>query len=439
MSTAAMTEAVDLAGSRLLVLGAGRHQETLIRRAEERGVAVVAVDYFPDAPGKAHASHPELADALDIPANIELGERYRVDGVVTLGTDQTVLTMATVAETLGLPCYITADNALRATDKSVMAAAYAAHDVPRPRFVELADVTETAATTRQMTLPVAVKPADSQGQRATVRVDHRSGLAPAVANAIAESRTGRAIVDQWVTGPEVTVSAWVSAGEPHILMVADRITINPPPTIGVAFQHVFPSLAAVDALPEIERQIAAITRAYGMHQGPLYVQMIVNGGEVVTIEGGARVGGGHEVGLTPIATGVDVVDRLIDLALTGQAESVTYHYGRSPVSRHALVNFLIAAPGVVGDVSGFPGIVDDGLAAEGGFYIGPGYTQPPITNSLGRLGYFIATGATRAEMMARAREAYGRLSMTSDRGEEMLFWPDPAIVNDAVATGRALR
>ena len=410
--------------------GQGGTRRPLIRRAEQRGVAVIAVDYFPDAPGKAHASHPELVDALDVPANIELAERYRVDGVVTLGTDQAVLTMAAVAEAFGLPCYLTPESALRATDKSVMAAAYAAHDVPRPPFVELSDPAAVLVATQGLSLPVVVRPADSQGQRATVRVDDRAGLTAAAADAIAESRTGRAIVDQWVPGPEVTVSAWVSAGEPHILMVADRITINPPPTIGIAFQHVFPSLAAVDALPEIERQIAAITRAYGMREGPLYVQMIVNGGDVVTIEGGARVGGGHEVGLIPISTGVDVVDRLIELALTGESEPVDYHYGRSPQPLHALVNFLIALPGVVERVSGFPGVIEEGLVAEGGFYIGFGFTQPPITNSLGRLGYFIATGATRHEMMTRAREAYRRLSMTSDQGDEMLFWPDPAIVND---------
>ena len=124
-----------------------------------------------------------------------------------------------------------------------------------------------------------------------MRVDQRSGLASAVADAIAESRTGRAIVDEWVTGPEVTVSAWVSGGVPHILMVADRITFNPPPTVGVAFQHVFPSLAAVDALPEIERQIAAITRAYEMREGPLYAEMIVNGGARATTTRVARPGG----------------------------------------------------------------------------------------------------------------------------------------------------
>ena len=92
-----------------------------------------AADYYPDAPGKIYASHPEPVNGLDVPANIELAERYGVDGVVTLGTDQAVVTMAAVAEAVGLPCHLTPANALRATDKSVMAAAYAAHDVPRPR------------------------------------------------------------------------------------------------------------------------------------------------------------------------------------------------------------------------------------------------------------------------------------------------------------------
>ena len=317
-----MTEAIDLAGRRLLVLGAGRHQETLIQRAEERGVAVVAVDYYPDAPGQGYASHPELVDALDVPANIELAERYRRrrcgdpgnrpggrdDGDSGRGARAALLPHA-------------AERPPRHRQVGDGRRLCRSRRAPAP-LRGVSDVANTPSATRQLTLPVVVKPADSQGQRATVRVDHRSGLAPAVADAIAESRTGRAIVDEWVTGPEVTVSAWVSAGGPHILMVADRITINPPPTVGVAFQHVFPSLAAVDALPEMERQIAAVTRAYGMREGPLYVQMIVNGGDTVTIEGGARVGGGHEVGLTPIATGVDVVDRLIDLALTGEAEPV---------------------------------------------------------------------------------------------------------------------
>ena len=65
---------------RLLVLGAGRHQKGLIRRAEARGLRVVASDYYPDAPGKAYASYRADIDALAIEDNIRLARKYGVCG-----------------------------------------------------------------------------------------------------------------------------------------------------------------------------------------------------------------------------------------------------------------------------------------------------------------------------------------------------------------------
>src|ERR671920_762559 len=78
---------------RLLVLGAGRHQKGLIRRAEERGLRVVACDYYPDAPA--------------IEDNIRIARKYGVSGVITSGTDLPLVTMAEVAAALELPCYLT--------------------------------------------------------------------------------------------------------------------------------------------------------------------------------------------------------------------------------------------------------------------------------------------------------------------------------------------
>ena len=124
---------------KLLVLGAGRHQAPLIRRAEERGIAVVASDYHADAPGKRHASFPADVDALDVDANVALARRHDVSGVVTTGTDMAVVTMAEVAAALDLPCYLTPQAALVATDKVLMAEAFARHDVRRPASYEVSD------------------------------------------------------------------------------------------------------------------------------------------------------------------------------------------------------------------------------------------------------------------------------------------------------------
>ncbi len=67
-----------------------------------------------------------------------------------------------------------------------------------------------------------------------------------------------------------------------------------------------------------------------MEQGPLYIQMLVEGGDVWVVEAGGRVGGGHEASLIPMVTGVDLTDRMIDLALTGRADPVGYDYRKRP-------------------------------------------------------------------------------------------------------------
>lgn len=424
-----MAPGADGNGDRLLVLGAGRHQKELIRRAELRGIRVVAADYYPDAPGKSFATFPTEVDALDLESVIDLARSYDVSGVVTIGTDMTVRTMANVAAACDLPSYVSPEGALIATDKVRMTEAFARYGVRRPRSLELDDPSVAAKETAAMRRPVVVKPADSQGQRATALVDSAAGVRKAVAAACAESRTSRAIVEEFVDGAEVTASVWVSQGVPHVLIVADRVTYNPPPAIGIAFQHVVPSRAAHHAVAEIERQAEGVARAFGLTEGPLYIQMIVAGDDVFVIEAGARVGGGHEASLIPATTGVDVIDPLIDLALRGAADAVTYRYGRTPILRHGLVNFLLAAPGTVAHADGFDRLIGCGAIEEGGYYVGVGHVQQQIVNSLGRVGYFVATAEDRSSLQEAARAAYDQLELLDEARRNLLFWPPADLVN----------
>ena len=194
---------------RLLVLGAGRHQLELIRRAEARGIAVVVSDYLTDSPGKAIASFvADDGDAIDVDRNIAIAEEFAVDGVVTVGTDQAIPAVAGVADRLGLPCHVNPVGARRATDKAAMKRAFAEHDVPTARAWILEHSSMVDEEIRA-NVPVVVKPTDSQGQRATVVVHDPRALEAAVDDAVAQSRSGRAAVEVFVQGPEVTATAWV--------------------------------------------------------------------------------------------------------------------------------------------------------------------------------------------------------------------------------------
>jgi biotin carboxylase len=410
---------------RLLVLGAGRHQKDLIRRAEERGLRVVAADYYPDAPGKAFASYPIDLDALDIEHNITLARKYGVRGVITSGTDLALVTMAEVAAALGLPCYLTTRTARTATHKIRMAEAFSAHGVRRAPWREARSNADAAEAAAAFGFPLVVKPVDSQGQRGTTRVGESYALRAALEAALQASRSACALVEPFMDGYEVTASAWAKGDEVRIQMITDRITYNPAPAIGICFQHVYPSLHAAGLQERVRDTLRRIARGYGLTDAPLYVQMIVHGGELSVVEAACRVGGGHEASLMPVATGVDVLDRLIDLALEGRSESIEDAHDESGAHGHALVNFLLAKPGTVASTEGFAPLLSSGRIVEGEYYVGPGHECRPIVDGQGRVGYFVARANSRAALLERAADAYASLSLAEAGGCNLLFVPTP--------------
>jgi biotin carboxylase len=428
--------ATDATGRRLLVLGAGRHQVPLIRRAEERGVEVVVADYLPDSPGKRIATHSTMVDALDVDAVCDVASEFAVDGVVTSGTDQAVVTMAAVADRFGLPQIVSPHTARLATDKRCMKEALQAAGVAMSRYVGLRRDGPTEAVDA-LRVPVVVKPTDSQGQRGTRRVDDRRELGDAIDAAFAAGRSDEIVVEEFVEGMEVTASAWVDDGEVHVLMVTDRVTYNPPPAIGIAVQHVYPSLYAAPVLDIVRENLERIRAAYALEHGPMYVQMIVTpDDDVQLVEAACRVGGGHEIALVPLVTGCDLRDRLIDLALTGACEPVVIDDARAS-SAHALVNFLVAQPGTFAEQTGIDDLVRDGTLVEGGFYHPIGYEQQPVRDGQGRVGYFIAQASSRDALLQKARDAFAHVSVRGTDGEELAYWPEPQWVRgwSTAATG----
>lgn len=411
--------------SGLLVLGAGRHQAPLIERAEARGIRTIALDYYDDSPGKQIASAAVLADALDVGAVMSAARSHHIDAIATVGTDQALPVIAAVAEELSLPCHISVDGAFAATHKARMRTALEACGVPmtvgavvseRPSREELA----------ALPIPCVVKAADSQGQRGMQRIDERSRLAAAIEGAARHSRTSTVVVEQFANGPELTINAWMRDGEPVLAIPADRHTFNPPPAIGICLRHVVPShhAARTAELTDITRRVA---NGYGISDGPLYIQLLVTEDGFRVVEAASRVGGGHEAQLFEEMYGLSLLDLTIDLA-----------YGRNdrPIpelstARAGVVNFVVATPGRIAALSGFGPLVEAGVIDRGQWYVAPGHEQPEIVDSMGRIGAFIVTGQDRTTVLDDCSEVYQQLHVTTDEGDDLVFWPDASRLNQA--------
>jgi len=392
------------ADARLLVLGAGPAQLGLLRAARERGVFVIACDRDPDAMGFEFADRRAIVSAEDEAAVGMLAKAERVDGLIAPGIDWPVAIAARVAARLGLPHPITPDAAVRSVSKQRQRECLGEHGVPQPEW------RVTRGETAGAPVPCVVKPADRQGHRGLTLVREPDELGEAVALAVSESRSGVALVEELVEGPEVTVNAFSLDGQFYPLTVTDRLVAEPP-AFGVAVAHAWPSDENVDRAVEVVR---SAVEALGIAGGPTYTQVRLapNGPRVMEVA--ARLGGGHDAELCQVALEIDLNGLAISAALGEEVEVAS-----NPVAATggACVRFLVPPEGTLESVEGLDEATHIQGVVEARVYRRPGFRFGPFRRGSDRAGFVLAVGDSKKDALARADRAAAliRFEMTDAR------------------------
>ncbi|MDR2053214.1 MAG: ATP-grasp domain-containing protein [Treponema sp.] len=303
----------------LIILGAGIMQGPAISIAGEMGLETVVADGdsgAPCAPLADRFEHIDLKDKEGVEALArELKAGGRLAGIMTAGTDFSA-TVAWVAERLGLPG-IPYETALNASDKGRMRLRFKEAGVPSPEFLTLSGM-PPGDFAFPFDFPAVIKPVDNMGGRGCRRLDSRRDLALALPEAIGFSRSGRAIVEEYMDGPEFSVDALVYHGEITICGLADRHIYFPPYFIEMG--HTMPAdlseketASLLEVFIEGVRALGLLDRnAVGAAKGD--VKLCSRGPMIGEIA--ARLSGGYMSGWTyPYASGVDLTKGAIQAAI----------------------------------------------------------------------------------------------------------------------------
>ena len=244
--------------------------------------------------------------------------------MIAPGIDWPVGIAARVAEKMGLPA---SDQRSRRGPRRLEAEAARA---PRGGRRARSRAGTSCPSPRQgLPVPIlVVKAPDRQGQKGLTLVRSEEELPAAIAGAIEESRSGVALVEEVVDGPEVTVNAFSLRGEFNPLTVTDRLTAEPP-AFGVALAHVWPSEAGRSG----GRGRRGRGPALGIENGPTYTQLRIGPDGPQVIEVAARLGGGHDAELAKLALGVDLNGLALQAALGESIWSAALHPARRSAAR----------------------------------------------------------------------------------------------------------
>lgn len=201
-----------------LVLAGGYPQIYLLKELKNRGIETLLADYYPNPVAKPYADKFFQESTLDIDAIERIAKENEVDFLITACTDQALLTVATVSEKLGLPCYIDAITARNVTNKRYMKEKFKEFDVPSAKFV----VTDSLDVDyKGLEFPLVVKPVDCNSSKGVKKVLSDSELKSALKTAIDYSRTNDAIIEEFKEGKEISVDLIVENGVAQVLCVTE--------------------------------------------------------------------------------------------------------------------------------------------------------------------------------------------------------------------------
>ncbi|MFG3050091.1 ATP-grasp domain-containing protein [Kitasatospora sp. NPDC048239] len=375
--------------SRLLprALGEGGHRFTFLTRDLHH--------YLRAAPDD--GPHPLLAagniltaDTNDPAALLPYAERLHAvlgfDGVLS-SCDYYLPLVARTARRLGLPG--PAPDAVEAAcRKDLTRRALAEAGVPGPSYALCDDPGQALAAARAIGYPLVVKPVDlCAGMFVREVLDERELIAALRAmeafpvNARGQRRAPVVLLEELLTGPEVSVETVSFDGSAHVVGITDKSVGGAPSFIETG--HMFPAaLDPADAEAAVSTAVAALA-ALGLDQVVAHTEIKLTPAGPRVVEVNPRPAGNRITELVRRVAGVDLAAACVDVAL-GRRPDLAVH--RTGVASAAIAFLLPERTGLLEGFDGEPAVRRDEAVVELSL-AGPGRDIRPATSNNEYLGH----------------------------------------------------
>ncbi len=375
----------------IMVLGGSNCQLHALMRARKEGCHVILADYTPSPPGAPYAHIHRQISTFDIAQCIKAAREEHVDAVMTMGTDQPVYTAACISHELGLPSCLTPEEALAVTNKKVMKQILKDHGIPTAPY-KLIDETSSGKDLDFLTPPLVIKPLDSQGQRGIFKCAGASEILSHLSQTLSFSRCAEALVEQFYPSDEITVSGWVQKGHLTVLTVTDRLLYPDPVHIGICIGHRFPSVH-MDRYEEIAAISQEVALAFGLKEGPFYLQLLIGREGIRVNELACRIGGAFEDVIIPWLTGFDILGAVMDLSF-GRPVSLKLpkDFRADRIKKCAAVQLIFGRPGIISEATPLSELEKLPFLLDCGYNYLPGQEIPAAHNATARLGHGVIVG-----------------------------------------------
>ena len=396
-----------------LVLAGGLPQIELIKQLKARDITTVLADGNEKALARPFADIFYQLPIFDIEAVKDVAVKENVDFLITVCADQVLEVVAQVSEMLGLPWYIDYKTAKLVSDKKYMKKVFWENNIPTSKYVQMTELDIDKIS--HLKYPLVVKPVDAYSSKGVRKVETVEQLKIYFEEAAAISRAGGVIVEEFVSGEEISVDIYVEDGVAKLLCVSNSEKICTDNRF-IIFRGKYPAVSSQKILEKIQVVAQQIVDAFGLKNCPMLIQLINDGENVSVLEFCARTGGNMKYRLIKNVCGFDVIKSVIDLTL-GEKPTVEL---RKPIAKYIVNDFIYCNPGIYNQMEGFEELLNEGVLTDYCSIRPIGTQVRGVFSSSDRIAGITVVADTIEEFNQKHRKVVDSVKIIDSNGDDIM-------------------
>lgn len=298
-----------------MILGTNEYQNPLILRAKELGYETHVFGWPHGEIGEKTADVYHPVNILDY--DLLWAECQKLDpcGVASVCSELAMHPMNFLLRKLGIPCNSLETETIT-TNKYLMRKAMKEGGVDGPNFTlvktgqALDGIKESIKDFR---FPLIVKPCDLSSSRGVFKIETPEDLQKGLDYALGWSKTGEAILEEFIEGPEYSGESIAYEGEYKLLAITEKHTTGAPHFVETG--HRQPARLSDEMKFKIEETLYKAFKSLDIQYGAIHPEFrITSDGRVLFMEIATRMGGDCiGTDLVPLSSGYDFMGMVIHI------------------------------------------------------------------------------------------------------------------------------
>ena len=364
--------------NRLVILGTNEYQNPLILRAKELGYETHVFGWPTGAIGEKTADVYHPINILDYELLWKEVQKINPCGVASIASELAMHPMNYLLRKMGIPCNSPEAEEI-ATNKYLMRCAMRDAGIDSPKFVLVEDAFDKKELIG-FTYPLIIKPIDLSSSRGVMKIETPDDIDAAIEYAMGWSKVRKAIIEEFIEGPEYSGESIAFDGKYKLLVVTEKSTTGPPHFVETG--HKQPADLSPETFKKVEDTLYRAFASMKIEYGAVHPEFrITKEGRICIMEIGARMGGdciGSD--LVPLSSGYDYMGMVISICC-GKRPS----FDKICEPREARIKYIINQK----DLDEFRRIMDEEPEILVRYSDMQGVSDKPILKSADRAGYYI--------------------------------------------------